>query len=114
MICKILFYLATYLLCIICSYCLVVIFALFVMCRVFKYSICVDVRLLRTSARGDVQSAVATFYYYAKATSDMNDFNLSSIIETLNNEIDHFNLYSPWWDMDRILTTCVNAVACNP
>ena len=84
------------------------------MCRVFKYNICVDVRLLRTSARGDVQSAVATFHCYAKATSDMNDFNLSAIIETINNEIEHFYLYNPWWDMDRILTTCVNAVACSP
>ncbi len=84
------------------------------MCRVFKYSISIDVRFLRISARGDVQSATATFYYYAKAVSDVNDLNLSSIIQTIINEIEHFYLYSPWWDMDRVLRACVNTAAYDP
>ena len=84
------------------------------MCRVFKYSISIDVRFLRMSARGDVQSAVGTFCYYAKAVSDVNDFNLSSVIQTFSNELEHFYLYSPWWDMDRILRACVDTAAYDP
>ena len=83
------------------------------MCRVFKYSVCVDVRFLRMSVRGDVQAAVGTFYYYAKFTPGTSDLNLSSMIETLSNEIEHFYLYNPWWNMDRILKTCVTAAACD-
>ena len=83
------------------------------MCRVFKYSLCVDVRFLRMSVRGDVQAAVGTFYYYAKFIPDTSDLNLSSMIESLSNAIEHFYLYNPWWNMDRILKTCVTAAACD-
>ena len=83
------------------------------MSRVFKYSMCIDVRFLRLSARGDVQSAVGTFFYYAKVVTDTSDFNLSSMIETVSNEIEHFYLYNPWWNMDRILRARVNTAACD-
>ena len=83
------------------------------MCRVFKYSVCGEVRFLRMSVRGDVEAAVGTFYYYAKFTPDTSDLNLSSMIETLSSEIEHFYLYNPWWNMDRILKTCVTAAACD-
>ena len=81
------------------------------MCRVFKYSVCVDVRFLRMSVRGDVQAAVGTFYYFTKVTEDTRDFNLSLMIETLSSEIEHFYLYNHGWNMDRILKTCATAAA---
>ena len=83
------------------------------MCRVFKYSVCVDVRFLRISVRGDVQAVVGTFYYFTKVTEDTSDFNLSLMIETLSSEIEHLYQYNPWWNMDRILKTRVTAAACD-
>ena len=64
-------------------------------------------RFVRLSARGDVQTAVATFYYYTKVASDVIDIDLRSMIETINDEIEHFYLYNPWWGMSRIVKACV-------
>ena len=74
------------------------------MCRVFKYSVCVDVRFLRISVRGDVQAVVGTFYYFTKVTEDTSDFNLSLMIETLSSEIEHFTsiiLGGTWTELKK-------------
>ena len=81
--------------------------------RVCKYSMRIDVRFVRLSARGDVQTAVATFYYYAKVASDVTDIDLRSMIETINEEIEHFYLYNPWWNMNRIVKACVFTASYN-
>ena len=77
------------------------------MCRTCKYSVRIDVRFVRLSTRFDVQTSVATFSYYAKVTSDVTEIDLKSIIETINSELEHFYLYNPWWNMDRIVKACV-------
>ena len=71
----------------------------------------IDVRFVRQSARGGIQSVVGTFYCYAKVASDVTNLNLQSMIETINDEIEHFYLYNPWWNMNRILRACVNIAA---
>ena len=73
----------------------------------------IDVRFVRMSVRGDVQSAVATFNCYDKVASDVTDINLCSIIETITDEIEHFYLYNPWWEMNRILRARVYTALYN-
>jgi hypothetical protein len=82
------------------------------MCRVCKYSLQIEVRFVRVSARGDVQSAVATFYSYAKIASDVTGLNLRSMAEAITDQIENFYLYNPWWDMNRIVRASVCTAAC--
>ena len=42
----------------------------------FKYIMHINVRFIRLSASGDAQSAVGTFYCYAKVASYATDLNL--------------------------------------
>ena len=40
-------------------------------------------------------------------TPDVAEIDFKSMIETINDELEHFYLYNPWWDMSRIVKGCV-------
>ncbi len=77
------------------------------MCRTCKYSIRIDVRFVRLSTRGDVQTSLATFSNYAKVASDVAEIDFKMMIEAISDEIEHFYLYNPWWNINRIVKACV-------